>query len=212
MECFPRPVVLDDRRNAPEPAPTLEDGPDAGPGLFAQAYAAESADDPGVADLLLSRIQEFLGRCERVARIPQQRAVVEEPDRRLAGVIGVVLVDQQIDRGLPEGNVIRRPVDPLQCLRVDGKGFLGALQIVLHERSPGLHEVGLDHQPVGPAFLLQFFRPVAAAPLAVHDRTRLHMAERRVCAKQEDRGARRQQPAAGFDDQAPVVEELRVRQ
>ena len=127
LECLPRPVVLDDRRNAPESPPTVEDGPDAGPGLFAQTYAAEGADDPGVTEILLSGVQELLGRCESVARIPQQRAVVEEPDRRLAGVIGIVLVDQQIDRGLPEGNVIRRPVDPLQCLRIDGKRLLGAL-------------------------------------------------------------------------------------
>ena len=212
LKGFPRLVVLDDRRNAAEPPPVAENGADAGPGLLAQTDAAEGGHDPGVANLPLAGFHEFFGRHEGVARIPQRRAVVEEPDRRLARVVGVVLVDQQVDRGFPEGDVIRRSILPPQRFRVDGEGLFRTLHVAAHKRLPGLYEVGLDHQPVGPSFLRQVLRPVAAAPLQVDDRTGQYLAKRGIRAEQKDRRACRRRPAIDFDDQAPMAKELHMCQ
>ena len=126
--------------------------------------------------------------------------------------IGVVLVDQQVDHPLSEGDVVRRPVVPLQRPGIDGKRFLCTLQVTADERPPGLHEVGLDHQPVGPALLGEFLRPVPAAPLPVHDGTRQQLTECGLRAEQQHRCARRPQPIAGLDDESPMVQEFQVGQ
>ena len=98
----------------------------------------KAVNDSGIADIPLAGFEELgVGRRVGIAGVPQLCAVVKEPDHCLTGVIGIILVDQQVDRGLPEGDVVRRTVFPLQGLGIDGEGLLSALHIAVHERLPG---------------------------------------------------------------------------
>ena len=78
-------------------------------------------------------------------------------------------------RGLPERDVVRRTVFPLQGLHIDEEGPFCASKITIQERLPGFHEVRLDHQPVGPTLVGQLLRPVTAVPLSVHHRAGQHL-------------------------------------
>ncbi len=156
---LPRPVVVDDGWHAPELPPVAIDGAHAGARLFAQPDAPKGADDPRVANLPITGFEEFFGRRVGITGVPERRSILEEADHWRACMVGVVLVYQQVDRRLSEGDVVRWAVLAPQCRGVHEERRLGALQVAVHERFPRADEIGLDYQPVRPAFVRRILRP-----------------------------------------------------
>ena len=63
-----------------------------------------------------ARLQEFVRAGEGVAWIPEHRSITKQADAGVAVLIAVVLMEQQIDGRLAEGNVVRRVViAPKRC-------------------------------------------------------------------------------------------------
>ena len=211
LERLLRPVVRNLRRNVAEPLPAPEDGAHPGARLLTEANPAERVDDGRVAHLLLGRVQQFVGGGEGVARIPEHRPVPEEADRRLAAPVAVVLVDQQVDRGFPEGNVIGRIVVPLQRLRVQTEGVFRVLREALRENEPRLNQVLLDHDAVEPALVRGPGVVLGGDELAVDDRPPQRSAQVARTAEQQDRRPDGDEPLAPLDDESPLVEELHWR-
>ena len=99
------------------------------------------------------------------------------PDHGLARVVGIVLVEQEVDHGLPKGAVVRGRIVALQRRWIHAKGmFRDAWIPVVHKAPPGPHEVLLENQAVEPAFDGVGFVPRQAVALAVDDRARQDLA------------------------------------
>ena len=64
--------------------------------------------------------------------------------------ISVILVDQQVDRGFPEANIIRRLIMPAEGCRVDIKRPISVLHVTVDNCQPGLDDVVFRHDAIIP--------------------------------------------------------------
>src|SRR5262249_6592111 len=107
---LPSLVIFDHRRHVAKSLPRPTDNPNPGSCFFIQTNTAKRSDNSGVAKGLRSRFEEFVWVGERITRILENRPVLVEVDGRLPVMVGVVLVNQEVDYGFPEGKIIGRRV------------------------------------------------------------------------------------------------------
>ena len=193
-----------------ETLPAPKDRAHARPGLPAQPDAAECGDDRRVAHLLLGTVQDLIGSGKGLARIPEHRPIAEESDRRLTAVVAVVLVDEQIDGRLTEGNVVGGIIVPPQRRRIHAERMLGILRIALGQHQPRLDEVLFDNDTIVPSTVGRPGVRCGIDELAIDHRSREYPANVTRATEHQDRSPSWHHEIVMFDDEAAFVQELDI--
>ena len=97
FKAFMRLDVSDGGWNVAQLLPVSEDVAQAPSGILAQADASEGGHDPGIANLLFAGFEQVGIGGKGITGIPENSLVGIVANIRLAGVIGVILVDAQVD-------------------------------------------------------------------------------------------------------------------
>ena len=118
--------------------------------------------------------------------VPESGLIAEESDRRLPSVVAVVLVDEQIDGGLTERDVVRRIIVSPQRCRIHAERMRGMLHIAGGQRQPCLDEILLGYDAVGPSPVGRPGVRSGVDELAINDRPRQYPAHMPCATK--DRG------------------------
>ena len=127
-------------------------------------------------------------------------------------MVAVVLVDEEVHRGLAEDAEACGRVTPLERGRVDvAEGLRHEEQVLREQLLPGLDEVHLAHVAVDPARVAEVLCAGVAEEADVQDGLRHQLAHATQRAEQGHRAARRQERAAIPDEVAPLVQEVMVR-
>ena len=86
--------------------PIAKDGVDTRSGLPAQANAAKCGNASGISYFFFNRIEQVVHGCICMARVPEYHSIIEKMDCRHSGVVRIILMHQQINRGLTESEVL----------------------------------------------------------------------------------------------------------
>ena len=200
-------VVLDFRRQVAQLAPAIKDGAHAGAALVGQANAAEGADDAGVAHFLVAGVEQLLARGKGVTGVEKFGLVTEEADDRHAGGVAKVLMDEQVDGGFAEGDVVWRVVVAAHRGHVHAERTLAVAEVELDDGLPRLDEVVFHGDAVGPADGGVVLGAGIAVELHVHRHAWQHLADIFAAAQHEDGGTGGTQHAALLNQEAPVTQE-----
>ena len=183
------------------------------PGSISCSRDAKDGDNAGVANRLFARVDQLLPRCEGIAGVEELGLVAEEADRRAARLLAEVLVNQQVDGGLPEGHIVGRVVRAAQAARVDREGVLGMSAVKGDQRLPGFEEVFFRHrrETVCPARLGGIVRFGFPIDLEVDNRPLQDLPECGIGAEDQNAGPGRKQPVLLLGDTGHLLQELDVR-
>ena len=117
LEALAAPVARDPRRHVSQLLPVPEHVAEAPPGVLAEADAAEREHDSRIAYFPLARLEQIRIGGERVAGVPEDGLVSIVPDDRRSGMVGVVLVHDQVYHRFPKGVVVGRRGRPAASWR-----------------------------------------------------------------------------------------------
>ena len=210
LERLARLVVVDHRRHMAQRLPVAEDRPDAGAGLFAQAQPAECGHDVGIAHFLGAGFEKRFRRRKGVAWIPKLHPIAEQANAGVAVLVAIVLMQQQVDRRLPKGNVVRRVVVAAKRCWIDAKRAFGAQHVALGKHEPRLHQVLFDHDAIAPT---QIGRPSierGVDELPIHHRPSQKLAHVARASEHQHRRSRGRQSPVPLDGEAPLVQKLHI--
>ena len=153
--------------------------PQTGTRLFAHGNATQGHRNGGVARFLLARLHQAISAAENVAGVPQADAVREKLNDRLARMITVILMNQQVDRCLAENPETGRGIAAFQCDRVNVLERPGHEEKIFGEQLlPALEDVAFADQTVNPARLRHFILAAVAQESYIENRARQQIAHR----------------------------------
>ena len=203
-------VVLNFRRKVAKLAPILEYLLQATAALIRKPDSFECGHNSRIPVLSLHIPNQIFPRCKRVARIVEVNPVLEDADHRISIRLSIVLVNEQIDRRLAEGDIPARVADSLQRLLVN---FIRGIDMLVDEveyRFPGLYQIGLDDHPARPLVAYRMLVRVALVPLQVDDHPRQMLKNDGLLPQQEHRRAGGHKATFALHEESPGLEELHV--
>jgi hypothetical protein len=158
---------------------------------------------------LIAGFEKFLAADERRARIPKLNFIGEDGDGGFAGVVAIVLMDEEIQDGFTKREIVRRRAFALHGGVIELKTAFGkARAINLHDTLPSLDDVafGKRFDAFIPALFRQQIGVSALEDEEVHDLPGQKLVHGGVRAEQQNGSAGGAQRAVHRHDQAKIFE------
>jgi len=131
--------------------PLFAHHPHAGASLLAHGNAPHGCNNARIPHFLFTGLQKPGIVSKNISRIPELNAIPEKFDYRLAGMVAIILVDEQIHGSLPENPKSWGIIAPSQCVGIDIPEWLWHEEAILADQlRPRLNNVFFAHSPVNP--------------------------------------------------------------